>query len=268
MKKGPYTIFPIDERTTLIEERYFGANCLMYLLQGDDRALLIDTGVGGGDLAGLVSGITDKPVDVVNTHGHFDHIGANWQFCDIYAAQAERDVLAMHQNHEYLSSLARSRLSRMTRLLLAPKLKKLLRPRRGGNYHFIRDGHVFELGGRRLEVLLTPGHSVGSLCLLDVAGGMLFSGDTVCELGVLLNLDGSAPPRTYLDSLTRLQARAGDFERIYAGHHSRPIDKSYLDDYARCALQITQDQYSPSANKNFRGAGCGKISIALPEHSG
>ena len=48
-----------------------------YLLVGEEKAMLIDTAYGEGDLRAMVESITDKPVMVCNTHGHFDHTGGN-----------------------------------------------------------------------------------------------------------------------------------------------------------------------------------------------
>jgi glyoxylase-like metal-dependent hydrolase (beta-lactamase superfamily II) len=103
MGKKPYELKKIDDRGYLIREDIGIAHGIMYLLWGDTSALLIDTGYGSGDLRALVSSITDKPVKAVNTHAHFDHIGANYQFGDCWIHRAEEPVLALHTDMAYLS---------------------------------------------------------------------------------------------------------------------------------------------------------------------
>lgn len=56
----------------------------IFLFVGTERALLLDTGIGIGDLKGLVEEITDKPYDVVLTHGHRDHTGGAGWFDTVY----------------------------------------------------------------------------------------------------------------------------------------------------------------------------------------
>ena len=95
-----------------------------------------------------------------------------------------------------------------------------------------------DLGGRTLEVICTPGHTPGSVCLLDIERRQLFSGDTVCDEGVLLNLDHSTSVETFKESILRLKAASERFGPIWPAHHALPLDHSWMDEYIHCADQI------------------------------
>ena len=65
------------------------AEVYMYLIIGDDKCLLIDTGYGATDVMQYVRSVTELPVTVVNTHGHMDHIGGNHDFDEVYLSKKD-----------------------------------------------------------------------------------------------------------------------------------------------------------------------------------
>jgi glyoxylase-like metal-dependent hydrolase (beta-lactamase superfamily II) len=150
---------------------------ISYLILGSKRALLFDTGLGIGDMRELVSQLTHLPITVLNSHTHFDHIGDNGQFTDIldtdsdYTRQNEKG--ATHE--QLLDVVIPERFCGKTPTGFKPE-----------NYaipafkisRFVKDGDVIDLGDRQLRVLLTPGHTPDSLCLLDRAHKLLFTGDS------------------------------------------------------------------------------------------
>ena len=75
-----YRVFELDAHTWRIEEYDETSSVYLYLLEGEQSALLLDTGLGQIDLRKLVAGLTQLPVQVLNTHAHFDHIGGNGLF--------------------------------------------------------------------------------------------------------------------------------------------------------------------------------------------
>jgi glyoxylase-like metal-dependent hydrolase (beta-lactamase superfamily II) len=265
---SPYKLIPIDDRTTVIEEKRLGFQCLCYLLTGENRALLIDTGFGLGDMAALVKTLTDKPVWVVNTHAHFDHIGNNHQFSGFFLGRADEEVLRHHSDTAYLWRLSAALIPPPLWFLIHPTLNRLFRPKPLGIKTLIDDGYVFDLGGRRLEVISTPGHSPGSLCILDRERRILFTGDTLCNRGVLLNLEFSCPPEVYGLSLERLFRLAGAYDRIYPGHHGFPVPPDRLEEYRAAvrgiltgSLPLKRRGKGPSAALQ---ASYGKVLITLP----
>lgn len=266
LQRSDYTIEQIDNRTWALTECIF--NCLIYVLSGDAQALVIDTGCGIGELNKVVAELTGKPATVVNTHGHIDHISGNHFFSDIYLNKSDAEVLAVHMEATFAGKMLNRFLPAGLQEIYRHELRNLTAPKTAGNYHWIDDGHVFDLGGRRIEVVATPGHTPGSICLLDREARLLFSGDTVCARAVLLNLEYSLSPQTYRHSIGRLVASSNEFDRIYGGHHLHPIGTEYLRRYQECADGIL-DGTLPLAREEEDGtvslvASFDDIRIALP----
>jgi len=265
--KTKYVVEVIEKGTTLIEDHTVGVPVYCWLLEGEERALLIDTGYGRGNLAGLVRSLTDKPVTVAITHGHFDHALGAGQFGEAYMAPADEPVLKLQKDIRYLSAAARRSTSLPVYLLLAVPIRILLKPRPEAKFLPLTDGQVFDLGNRTVEVIATPGHSVGSCCFLDKKHRMLFTGDTVCAIMVLLNLCGSTSPSVYLHSLEKLKARSSEYDRLMPGHHTRPAGTDLVDRYIACAGQVRSGNLSDLAvSRDAIVIRQGNIQINIPKN--
>ena len=202
-----YRIFTLDAHTWRIEECDAVTSTYMYLLEGNKEAMLIDTGVGIIDVREVVRSLTLLPVSVLNTHGHFDHVGGNSLFDVVYMHEADKELYQM-QCGEFRQRYFPQYSYR--------KMKDTIK--------WIKDGAVFDLGGRTLEVIHAPGHSVGSICILDVEHQWLFTGDTCCKADVLLNLDYSTTVEEYADTIRHLQKYRPRFVTTWPGHHSVPVE--------------------------------------------
>lgn len=260
-----YRATPLDGRTWVIEEKAPASQALCYLVCGEDAALLIDTGMPFGNMKWAVRKLTALPITVVNTHAHVDHIGSNHRFDTIYYHEDDKDIFALHTDPAYVGgALAEYMLPHAAAVLLSPFAKLLMTPKATGNYSYIRDGHVFRLGGRDIEAIHTPGHTPGSICLLDREARLIFTGDTLCEWGVLLDLEGCRPPETYLASLRRIKKLSPAFDTILPGHHGWPVDKEYIDDYEACAAGILDGSAEIDTQGRRRAAKYGRVLIMLP----
>jgi glyoxylase-like metal-dependent hydrolase (beta-lactamase superfamily II) len=182
-----------------------------YLIEGDESALLVDTTTGRGDLARCVAALTRRPVQVVATHGHGDHVGGIRQFKKVYVHPADLGVVrAFLPWWDWLGLRTR----------LVP----------------VRQGDRFDLGHRLIKVIEVPGHTPGSICLLDVAHRLLFTGDNNNGM-VWLFLRESTPLATYLQTLRRLNRRAGEFDTILPGHGA-PLDAAFIGEQIVCIEHI------------------------------
>lgn len=147
----------------------------IYLVEGPERCMLVDTGFGVGDLKGLVRKLVgDKPLVVANTHAHVDHCYSNCQFDRVYCHEAEVHRLEATMNPHIWDYLfddeGRPRWTMFDRKDIV-EFKE---------YEIVGvgDGHLFDLGdGYTIEVIPLPGHTPGQCGYLDNVTGAFFIGD-------------------------------------------------------------------------------------------
>ena len=191
-----FAVEEVEPRTWLVGEPGH-VNC--FLVEGTERAVLVDTGLGIADIASAVGALTGRPVLAVNTHSHSDHRGGNWRFADVAAHPLAAGALTQPVDGDYLAGyleVARAQLAAYERAREADDrffhlFTATTRPRplpedagrwavpAGPEPRPLADGERIGLGGRDLTVLHTPGHSPDSICLLDERAGLLFAGDTL-----------------------------------------------------------------------------------------
>lgn len=243
----PYVMVFEDEDVPGIFHIYYdahskGASAWMHLIVGQERALLIDTAFGIGDLRGLVETLTDKPVDVVNTHFHGDHSAGNGQFETIFIHKYDIPYLEMSEKAE-------------NRLLPAPGTyrEEDIIPLRSAKHVAMEDGFVFRLGeGHEVEVIHMPGHAAGGCMLLDRKYNLLFSGDAVVFTPTLII--GKFPALYYpeyltvtafRDALKKALPKCQNVKKLYTGHSVQGISPVYLTDMMDCCEKIIAhpDQY-------------------------
>jgi glyoxylase-like metal-dependent hydrolase (beta-lactamase superfamily II) len=165
----------------------------MYLVEGKDKALLFDTGMGTGDLAGFIKTLTNLPVDVAITHGNRDH----FQQVDLF-----------RESTVYMS---KKDITRLPPQFITPGFK------------WVENGDVIDIGaGRRFQVLEVPGHSLGCLVFLDVVNKMAVVGDGVGS-GDRVHMFGAACTALdqYLDGLKKVEERIKNLDglTLLVGHH-------------------------------------------------
>jgi hydroxyacylglutathione hydrolase len=224
----------------------------MYLVIGSQKAMLIDNGTGMANIRDYVKTLTRLPVIVVITHGHPDHAGANYQFQEVFI---HPDDMASATAYNSLPKKSGGAASMMTGGAKVPDndlFKDTLnhQPTRMIPLH---DGQVFDLGGRRLEVIYTPGHTAGEICMLDKENRMLFSGDNDNSL-VWLHISGTLPLEIYLKSLEKLNTRAGEFDNLYPGHGDA-VDKDFVGEQITCVKSILDGTCVGKDYDSFAGKG-------------
>ena len=259
----------ICDNTWLIEQKTIYSQTLMYLLSGTEKSLLIDTGMPTRAPFGeLVGSLTNLPVEAAVTHGHFDHIGNAELWPRVWLHERDAETAAAHADRNFLAEILAGELPPILFRLLRGIAEKLIEVKAPREYAHFGDGHVFNLGGREIEVIPTPGHTPGSVCFLDRARGLIFSGDSCCDWGILLHMPQSLGAETYMASAKRLLElqKAGAFARNYPGHHGYPADKDCPRMYAECAEGIVKGSIKPAYNrfKSRYEAKHEKILITLP----
>ena len=272
------SVVQMDAQTWRIIDGFGKGTVYSYLLAGTERAVLIDSGMGFLNLKPITDELTVLSVSVVNTHGHLDHIGSNHQYDVAYLHPDDEAVFLEHSNNAYrrrmlVGLLAQAKLPAwlLDLPLVRGEVRKFTSLPSRDNRQPLSDGQRLDLGGRTLEIIATPGHTPGSVCLLDVERRQLFSGDTVCAETILLILDHSTPVETYRQSLLRLKAMAGRFGDTWPAHHQLPLDHTWMDEYIACGEEIMAGRASTSVMSNPVGSGLvakfGRITIAYrPDH--
>ena len=212
----------------MIEEPLHDERVKSYLIVGTDHAILLDSGMGIGDLGSLVGDLSDRPLTIVNSHAHWDHIGGNRWFvgrAEIAIHEAEADLLT--------HGIANGRL----RPFLGPH--RLYGPLPQGfdpstvafppsfPTRLVRGGESFDLGGRTIEIHHAPGHSPGLVVLLDRAHGALFSTDVAYRGSLYAHLPGS-DLAAYRSTMARIAAHAPSLRAVYHSHNDVPLDPALL----------------------------------------
>lgn len=216
---GSYQAKKFDEGTWFINFMEGSQN--LYLLEGEDKALLVDTGYGTDSLAAFVRSITDKPLLVANTHFHPDHAGGNGEFPKVM----------LHHNWEADANAVKPgpNLPFDIGALPYPDYEKLP----------LHDGDRIDLGGRKIEVLEIAAHSNSSLAFLDRSHRFILTGDEL-EAGQVLLYDLSASGNSYdlkarlaahRENMRKLHELKAELEWLLPNHNGFPLDTSYIDDF-------------------------------------
>lgn len=197
-------------------------NVCCYLLEGGEKAMLIDTAYGKGDLRAVVESITAKPLIVVNTHSHYDHSGGNAFWDTVWMGEfGEKDAVR-------------------NRKLPFPdyEIKKLV------------DGQVIDLGNRKISCHTIGAHHPSSVAFCDEAYGNLFTGDEVDPGQVLLNVRGDGKStidivKLHLANMEKLKKL--NAMRLLPAHNGTPLDMSYLDAFIELSKGILDGTIQPSS---------------------
>jgi len=176
----------IDDHTWVGSGHVMASESL-YLVEGSNKAVLIDAGTKITDLDKIVAGITKKEVTLVATHVHPDHTGSAIDyFPELFINPADTvNIPRMMPNYK-------------------------------GEVKFLKDGQIIDLGGRKLEVVFTPGHTPGSTTFIDKDAGYGFSGDAFGSGNLLLTTDFSTLIST-CEKTKRIMELNG-IEKLYPGH--------------------------------------------------
>jgi hydroxyacylglutathione hydrolase len=233
----------------------------MYVIEGKDSSLLVDTGLGVADLAACVKKITSKPLIVVNTHGHPDHSGANYQFEHVYMHAADFDAAQGYNTTEARSGSSHA----MTGNASPSEMEKYKGEIHATKLTAVGDGFVFHLGGRNIQVMATPGHTPGSLCFLDMENKLLFSGDNNNGL-VWLFLPNCKPLHEYLVTLEKQASVLEKFTTLLPGH-GPDMSSGFVKDQVACVKGILDKSLERKPYQSFAGnamiASFGKASVAF-----
>lgn len=246
----------------------------IFLIIGEERALMIDTGFGIGDIRGVVEMLTDKPITLVISHSHIDHFGGAYQFEEAW----------VYENSPLYTGTGKERMGKTMDQINAGIRDdiRLIASRQKGHlgyvfsmynlygydidtmyvhredepkpvYHPIRDGQSFDLGGRVITCYFCPGHAVDELVFLDETDRILFSGDAINYNTTI----AAVPLPESIEYLRRVQSMHDRYDVIYNSHHDfrafgRPLGEDCLPNLLSLAEDYVSGNYAePSLVPSF-----------------
>lgn len=206
--------------------------CNVWHVRGRDRDMLVDSGMGVVSLRDWVPLVTERPLDAVASHTHFDHIGCHHEFPCRLCHAAEAEILA---DPTRAATLADPYVTDeiFTALPPAPYLSTAYAVKAAPATRVLHDGDRIDLGDRSFEVIHTPGHSPGGIALWEAASGVLFSGDIAYD-GPLIEDTYHSNAADYHASMVRLYdlpvrvVHGGHFASYDRARH-RGIIRAWLD---------------------------------------
>ena len=216
------------------------AHTAMYLVEGTDRAVLIDTGVGVGDLKAVVDGLTDRPVTVLLTHGHVDHALGAAGFDDVRLSPLDEGVYEEHCDFEGRKGYVMGSVMQGGDPVLAAKVTDddFLPPRPFADFAPLAVGDRFNLGGVTVEVLPGAGHTPGSLTMLMPEWRVLLLGDA-CNPFTFLFDHWAAPVAAYREMLLELKKLTdGRYDRVLLSHAMGESEAATIDNVIEVCDEI------------------------------
>lgn len=195
-------IIKINENTWRMED----GGVRFFLLAGDEKALLIDSGMQVHNAKEIAEGLVNLPIELLNTHADRDHVGSNDEFDSFYMNPAEAS--------NYYNTNKKT-----------------------GTIIPVSDGDIIDLGDREIEIVTLPGHTPGSIAVLDRNNKVLFSGDPIQD-GDIFMFGVQREMHAYLLSLEKLENYKDRFDAIYPSHGTFPVGPELIDALHEGAVRV------------------------------
>ena len=166
-----------------------------FVLEGTEKAMMIDSGMNTPDAGKIAETLTYKTLELLNTHADRDHISGNSAFDHFYMHPAEEE------NYRAAGG--------------------------SGTVIPLYEGQIIELGDRPLEIIEIPGHTPGSVAILDINRRVLISGDSVQD-GKIFMFGRFRNLKEYVPSMKKLLKYTDRFDSIYPSHGSIPVEPDII----------------------------------------
>jgi glyoxylase-like metal-dependent hydrolase (beta-lactamase superfamily II) len=241
-----FEVYQLSHNTYAIYEPNQWQEAISYLLIGAEKALLVDTLQGIGDLKAVISQLTNLPVIVINTHSHFDHVSSNYQFETVYGVD-QPFALDSANGHPHETNAEYMTLDTFWKNIPASFSIDDYHNKAYEVDKYVKDGEIIDIGGRPLEVVFIPGHSPDSIILVDRKNRMMITGDSFYPASIYLYLKGSNF-QAYMQSVQTMLSYQQDVDYLLPGHNETMQPVSYLNKLRAATLAVL-DPATPSTRE-------------------
>lgn len=229
----------------------------IYVILGEEKALVLDTGYGYGDLIGEIRKITDKPLVAAVTHGDPDHAMGSFHFDQVYINPADLPDLIAFDHPQFKRLTLDYRLHKMPQLkgkineeaFMATSLAEV-------QFLPLQENDVLDLGGLSLEVIAIPGHSQGSVALYESQRQWLFTGDTITAYNIWNHStfpQHCSPLSVLMASYKKIAAMRDQIQEIYPAHGEKPLGTEIIDSDMACVRDLCRNYADDALIETFVG---------------
>jgi len=247
-----FQVYRIRPNVFAIYEPYHWEETISYLIIGSKRSLLIDTGMGIGNIQQIIDNLipSSTSLQVINSHTHHDHVGDNWRFSG--------RLLGIHSEfaeHNAQGSIEEAQNELKPGMIWEKYLPEDFNPQ---NYrirpfeinHYIKEGDRIDLGqGQELQVISTPGHSPDSISFLDEKERLLFVGDIFYQ-GPILLYRPETNLQDYLISLEKLAKISSKIDLILPGHNIPNVEPKLIIKAAKAMREVMNGKSIPKKTED------------------
>ncbi len=258
-----FKVYELPNDIIAIYEPYHIQESISYLIKGSSACLLWDTGLGMFDIKSVVDSLIDKPLAVVNSHYHFDHIGGNRYFPQVHVFnqkvmtdRLKKGVTAIDVEQGFMKESInyQGKISFDIESYSIPPTN---------NFTTIEDGHVFDLGNRKFMAIHTPIHSPESIILVSDDEKIVFTGDTIHPINTCVHLGFSPLNAEIIHSMDKFAEKYVNYQ-LFCSHIEPMQEGNRLLDIAKAFHQIKEDDLAYQIdNDGFKRYGFDGFSVTV-----
>lgn len=222
----------------------------VFLIEGTEKALVIDAGVGIGDLNKVIHRIADKPIEAVASHNHLDHIGGAYNFSEMWMHPLDIDPKRVKENSDVAARRDYANLitKREGKWFPYDLQKDIMEWPTQCTFKPLEDGHVFDLGGRKVTAWHCPGHTPGELVFIDDLTHTLIVGDAV-NCNWYLDQNIAETPKAAIqkatNALKRISSFSDQYDYVINSHHDyrgfgNPLNPDVLPNLTTCLEKLSE----------------------------
>jgi glyoxylase-like metal-dependent hydrolase (beta-lactamase superfamily II) len=253
---GKMLEFKTEKLTDRVTRIFAPSGELVYLVEGDDRAALLDTGSGFGSLKQCIRQLTDKEVIVLITHGHVDHAMGAQEFDTVYMNHTDDYIYQEHAKTDFRRADFKK--------LKNAKEEEFIPSAPLSHFRDLKGGDSFDLGGITIEIYECPGHTKGSVVMLLREERSLLLGDA-CNNFTFMFESYSTTITEYKESLKKLLTEVeGTYDTVYLSHGDGNGHKEMIQDLIHVCEDILKGD-TDDVPFTFKG-NTGLIAKAVGSH--